>query len=60
MIKKILKYIRLHLGISDIKEICKNSNKKDFHDYPKNKGGDGIPSHFYKYKCWNCGKVFEI
>lgn len=32
----------------------------DIHDYPVRKGGDGIPSHFYTYKCWNCGKEFGI
>jgi len=30
------------------------------HDYPVEFGGDGTPSHFYKYKCWNCGKEFGI
>lgn len=30
------------------------------HDYPENKGGDGHPSHFYEYACWNCGRKFGI
>jgi hypothetical protein len=32
----------------------------DVHDYHKDKGGDGYPSHFYTYKCPKCGKEFEI
>lgn len=32
----------------------------DIHDFTKNHGGDGTPSHFYVYRCWNCGKAFEI
>lgn len=32
----------------------------DIHDYPTNSGGDGTPSHFYTYTCWNCGKKFGI
>lgn len=32
----------------------------DVHDYKKSKGGDGVPSHFYTYKCWKCGKEFRI
>ena len=32
----------------------------DIHDYPVSRGGDGFPSHFYTYHCWNCGKEFGI
>ena len=32
----------------------------DLHDYFICCGGDGYPSHFYKYICWNCKKVFSI
>lgn len=32
----------------------------DIHDYPKNRGGDDTPSHFYTYTCWNCEKKFGI
>jgi hypothetical protein len=32
----------------------------DIHDYQKEKGGDGVPSHFKTYKCWNCDQEFEI
>ncbi len=32
----------------------------DIHDYPVAWGGDGHPSHFYVYRCWNCGKEFSI
>ena len=39
-----------------IDEVC----RYDLHDYPRNRGGDGHPSHFYTYTCWNCGKEFGI
>lgn len=32
----------------------------DVHDYKVEKGGDGTPSHFYKYTCPNCAKKFGI
>lgn len=32
----------------------------DIHDYKLNKGGDGIPRHFYTYTCHFCGKEFTI
>lgn len=32
----------------------------DLHDYPVECGGDGTPSHFYTYKCPECGKEFGI
>lgn len=32
----------------------------DIHDYKESWGGDGTPSHFYTYTCWNCGKEFTI
>ena len=32
----------------------------DIHDYHKRKGGDGTPTHFYTYTCWNCEKKFGI
>jgi len=41
--------------------ICWFSDKFfDIHDYYKEYGGDGIPSHFYVYKCHSCGKEFTI
>ena len=30
------------------------------HDYHVKNGGDGTPTHFYTYTCWNCGKAFGI
>ena len=30
------------------------------HDYHVSCGGDGYPSHFYTYICWNCGVEFSI
>ena len=30
------------------------------HDYHVKNGGDGFPTHFYFYTCWNCGKMFRI
>ena len=32
----------------------------DIHDYPKSKGGDGEPKHFYTYNCHMCEKEFTI
>lgn len=32
----------------------------DIHDYDGSHGGDGIPTHFYEYTCWNCGAKFGI
>ena len=32
----------------------------NIHDYPRSYGGDGYPSHFYTYRCWNCGRKFGI
>lgn len=32
----------------------------DIHDYKKHAGGDGIPTHWHEYTCWNCGQKFEI
>lgn len=56
-----MKWLRLILGLASISEICETSKGKyDFHDYHEHKGGDGTPSHFYTYTCWNCGKRFEI
>ena len=41
--------------------LCEFSKKYfDIHDYPKDKGGDGVPTHMYTYTCPNCGKEFGI
>ena len=32
----------------------------NIHDYHVNRGGDGVPFHFCKHKCWNCGMEFDI
>lgn len=32
----------------------------DAHDYQEDKGGDGIPCHFYEYTCTNCKAKFKI
>jgi hypothetical protein len=40
---------------------CQFSNRFfDMHDYPIRMGGDGTPSSFHSYTCWNCGKRFGI
>lgn len=54
--------IKTILGYGTIPHIClfHQKYKLDFHDYPIDKGGDGIPSHFYTYKCSYCGKEFTI
>jgi len=62
--KKIWLVLKCFWGFGSINDgsICKATELTgiDFHDYPINKGGDGIPSHFYKYVCSGCGKKFEI
>jgi hypothetical protein len=30
------------------------------HDYHFANGGDGVPQHFCKYRCWKCGRRFSI
>lgn len=46
----------IHNGLT-----CKISREiRDVHDYPESKGGDGVPSSFYTYKCSRCGKEFTI
>lgn len=42
-------------------ELCEFSKRYfDIHDYPRNKGGDGIPCHFKTYQCPYCKKEFTI
>lgn len=61
LIKSALKWFRLYMGLSSVPEICEASKgDRDYHDYPKHKGGDGTATHFYRYRCWKCGKRFEI
>ena len=37
--------------------VCWFSRKfHDIHDYYRSWGGDDIPTHFYIYRCWNCGR----
>lgn len=33
---------------------------RDPHDYPIEKGGDGLPCHVHIYCCWRCGREFTI
>lgn len=60
---KIFLFIKCLFGYGKIEEgsICWFSrNFFDIHDYQINAGGDGMPSHFHKYKCHKCGKEFTI
>ena len=42
-------------------ELCEFSKRYfDIHDYPRSKGGDGIPDHFKTYRCPYCKKEFKI
>ena len=61
--KKVIWFIKLMFGLGSISNgsICWFSNRfYDVHDYHTTKGGDGIPSHFYKYTCPNCDVKFWI
>ncbi len=52
-----LRKLKVWLYIGKVPDICEMSKgEKDYHDYHVEKGGDGTPSHFYTYTCWNCGK----
>ena len=54
-------WLRGHLGLLTGADVCDfSAHYRDVHDYPVNKGGDGIPCHFYTYKCWRCGKRFTL
>jgi hypothetical protein len=53
--------LKVWLFFGSVPDICLLSNGRiDYHDYKVHKGGDGTPSHFYTYTCWNCGKKFSI
>ena len=54
-------YLKGLLGLLDVPDVCTFSKRYfDIHDYYYDKGGDDYASHFYTYRCWNCGKEFEI
>jgi hypothetical protein len=51
----------IHWAMHRIQFVCWFSARFwDIHDYFVHAGGDGTPSHFYDYHCWNCGKKFNI
>lgn len=41
-------------------DFAKRNLDHDPHDYHKEAGGDGHPSAFYEYTCWNCNRKFRI
>lgn len=52
----ITPFINVHISL-----ICWFSvNFWDIHDYPVERGGNGVPCHFFKYECWHCRKKFGI
>ena len=60
-IRRKARFLRVWLQISmgqsvSIDDVC----RYNLHDYPVCLGGDGTPSHFYEYTCWNCGEKFGI
>lgn len=60
---KIWWFIKCFFGFGSVVDgsICWFSKQFwDIHDYPTKKGGNGFPLHFYKYKCTECNKEFEI
>jgi hypothetical protein len=32
----------------------------DIHDYFVHSGGDGVPTHWHVYRCWNCRREFWV
>jgi len=57
----ILARIKCAIGLGSGEEVCWFSQWFwDVHDYKKEKGGDGVPSHFHEYTCSMCGKKFTI
>ena len=59
----LLEWIRALFLPRTVPFVCEFSARHegyDIHDYPTHAGGDGVPSHFYTYTCWNCGKEFMI
>jgi len=53
--------LAVHYLMNRIEFVCWFSSRfYDLHDYLNTKGGDGIPSHWHDYHCWNCGKEFQI
>lgn len=53
--KRVLKWFRLTFGLAAVPEICEASKgRRDYHDYPKSKGGDGTPPIF---TCTGVGTV---
>lgn len=58
-----LRWVWFYLGFGTVHNgaVCAFSAEYyDRHDYPVSKGGDGTPSHFYTYNCWQCGAEFTI
>lgn len=64
VIKNVKDFIWLFLRFTCTKDIharCEFSRRFfDVHDYTYWSGGDGTPSHFHTYRCWNCGGKFRI
>jgi hypothetical protein len=64
VIKNIKDFVWLFLRFTCTKDIharCEFSRRFfDVHDYMYWSGGDGTPSHFHTYRCWNCGGKFRI
>ena len=59
----MLDWLRMIFLPRSVPFVCAFSAKHlkwDIHDYHVRTGGDGTPSHFYTYTCWNCGKEFGI
>lgn len=60
---KLWWFIKCLLGFGTIYDgsLCWFSERHwDKHDYPKHKGGESDPMHFFTYQCPKCGKRFSI
>jgi hypothetical protein len=61
VVLEILLCIVVYEAMHAIRFVCWFSARCwNIHDYLEDSGGDGFPTHFYAYRCWNCGKEFSI
>ena len=53
-------FLSIKVNHMKVPELCQYTDIIDAHDYQRHKGGDGTPTHFWEYTCWNCGHKYSI